>query len=74
MKLTQDAHNYKYIGKAGKHIYSSMNTKTKEIVYFIVLKGLSITYYGNIKEAQISLDKYLISKGKEPLYLKRKPC
>jgi hypothetical protein len=50
-----------------KYILKLYNIITKKTFYATNISGLSQSYYDNAKEAAIVVDKYLISKGKEPI-------
>lgn len=60
LRLLKNDSNYKYIIKMH-------NIITKKIFYATNMKGLSWSCYDTAKEAALVVDKYLISKGKQPI-------
>lgn len=50
-----------------KYICKFYNIITKKEFYATNVKGLSQSYYDTSREAALVVDKYLISKGKQPI-------
>lgn len=50
-----------------KYVYLVEHKKTNQIFYKSNMYGLTKSMYDNPKEAAIAVDRYLISKGKQPI-------
>ena len=73
------AYSYGYLNyyreSLGKHLFKRINKSTKIVDYEVRFGGkvrFTMTF-DNLRDAQLKVDKILISNGKEPIYiLKRK--
>ena len=64
--------NIKSVKSKYKYVQGLTSITTKDIKWFIHIKGVGRNGYENERDCALAVDKYLISKGKEPVNILKK--